>query len=210
MPGRNAAALTWWLIGLSGLALPVQAALLVKISSQQGAPLADAVAYAVPLQKPAAKEPPREVLIDQINKEFTPRVTVLQAGTSVVFPNKDNIRHHVYSFSPSKVFDLKLYSGTPAKPVLFDKPGVVVLGCNIHDWMLAYVLIVDTPYFGKSGADGSIRLDGMPAGEYELKAWHPNLDGMAPVQKIRISGDKDAPYAFHLNIGQTAAAAVKP
>lgn len=201
LPQLTLAALAW-------SAISAHAGLLIKLSNSQGEPLPDAVAYALPLQKSALKPPAAETPIDQVNKEFTPRVSVIQTGTSVQFPNKDNIRHHVYSFSPAKTFDLKLYSGTPAKPVLFDQPGVVVLGCNIHDWMLAYVLVVDTPYFGKAGADGTVKLDGLPPGDYELKAWHPNLEGAQPTQKIHVSGD--ASYQLRLKIGATAAPASKP
>ena len=196
------------MMALAWAAISAHAGLLVKLSNTQGEPLVDAVAYALPLQKSALKPPATETPIDQVNKEFTPRVSVIQTGTSVQFPNKDNIRHHVYSFSPAKTFDLKLYSGTPSKPVLFDQPGVVVLGCNIHDWMLAYVLVVDTPYFGKAGADGTVKLDGLPPGDYELKAWHPNLEGAQPTQKIRVGGD--ASYQLRLKIGATSAPASKP
>src|SRR5882672_5225476 len=113
--------------------------------------IADAVIVAVPVQGvPRAKgERPKEV-IDQIDKEFVPGVKVIQVGTAISFPNKDNIRHHVYSFSPAKKFELPLYKGVPAAPIVFDKPGVVVLGCNIHDWMIAYVYVVESPWFGKT------------------------------------------------------------
>ena len=93
------------------------------------------------------------------------------------FPNRDNIRHHVYSFSSPKKFELPLYIGTPATPVLFDKPGVVALGCNIHDWMLAYIYVVTTPYFAKTAADGKARLDGLTPGPYEARVWQPRMRG---------------------------------
>lgn len=200
-PRLTIAALAW-------SAISAHAGLLIKLSNTQGEPLLDAVAYALPIQKSPLKPPTAETPIDQVNKEFTPRVSVIQTGTSVQFPNKDNIRHHVYSFSPAKTFDLKLYSGTPSKPVQFDQPGLVVLGCNIHDWMLAYVLVVETPYFGKAGADGTVKLDGLPPGDYELKAWHPNLEGAQPTQKIRVGGD--ASYQLRLKISAAVAPASKP
>ena len=87
---------------------------------------------------------PREV-VDQIDKEFVPYVKPVRTGSFVQFPNKDHIRHHVYSFSAPSKFELPLYMGTPAQPVLFDKPGVVKLGCNIHDWMIGYVYVTDSP-----------------------------------------------------------------
>ena len=110
--------------------------------------------------------------IEQKSKQFNPLVTVVQTGSSVNFPNKDSVRHHVYSFSPAKKFELKLYSGVPASPVVFDKAGTVVLGCNIHDAMLAFVYVVDTPYFGKTDKSGQIKLSNIPEGNYVLKVWH--------------------------------------
>jgi hypothetical protein len=96
-------------------------------------------------------------------------------GSSVLFPNRDTVRHHVYSFSPAKTFELKLYTGTPANPVLFDKPGVVILGCNIHDHMIAWVLVVETPYYGKTNAEGMLALPGVAPGSYRLRTWHSAL-----------------------------------
>lgn len=168
------------------LLLPASAqagSLMAVVTDTAGEPLADAVIFAKPLNVSVPTSKPRGAIIDQIDKEFVPLVSVAQVGTAITFPNKDNIRHHVYSFSAPKVFDLKLYSGVPASPVVFDKPGLVVLGCNIHDWMVAYLLVVDTPYFAKSGAKGTAQIDDVPAGEYELRAWHPRLQGAFPILK---------------------------
>jgi plastocyanin len=147
----------------------------VAVKDDKGAPVSYAVVYAVsgtavaPLKKRA--------VIDQHDKEFIPYVTALQAGTAVMFPNSDNIRHHVYSFSPAKKFELPLYSGVPADPVVFDKVGFVTLGCNIHDWMVAYVAVLPTPYFQVTGRDGRAALKDLPAGHYIVQAWHPTLKG---------------------------------
>jgi hypothetical protein len=113
--------------------------------------------------------------MDQQNKEFVPLVLPVAVGTAVTFPNRDNIRHHVYSFSPAKRFELPLYSGTPAAPVVFDRPGSVVLGCNIHDWMVGYVYVLPTPYFARTAEDGKARIADVPAGAYEARVWHPRL-----------------------------------
>ncbi len=86
------------------------------------------------------------------------------------------MRHHVYSFSPAKRFELPLYAGVPAEPVVFDKPGVVVLGCNIHDWMVGYVYVSESPYFAKTGKDGKALLTELPPRAYTLRVWHPQLD----------------------------------
>jgi plastocyanin len=116
-------------------------------------------------------------VMDQQNKEFVPHVLAVPLGTPVAFPNRDNIRHHVYSFSTAKRFELPLYIGTPATPVVFDKPGVVVLGCNIHDWMVGYVYVVATPYFAKTGPDGRAHVSELPPGGYEARVWHPRMKG---------------------------------
>lgn len=119
-------------------------------------------------------------VMDQRDLQFMPRVLAVRTGTSVKFPNSDNIRHHVYSFSPAKRFELRLYKGTPSEPVLFDKPGLVVLGCNIHDWMLGYVYITDDPWFVVSDDQGHARLE-LPAGTYQVSLWHPQVTDMLPV-----------------------------
>lgn len=111
----------------------------------------------------------------QQGKAFVPDVLVVTRGTSVHFPNRDTVRHHVYSFSPIKKFELKLYAGTPANPVVFDKSGVAVLGCNIHDHMVGWVLVVDTPYFATTPTMGGVKLDNVPPGNYTLRTWHARL-----------------------------------
>jgi hypothetical protein len=110
----------------------------------------------------------------QRERQFQPALLIVQTGTAVSFPNFDVVRHHVYSFSPIKVIDVKLYSGTPSEPIVFDKPGVATLGCNIHDRMSAHIVVVDTPLFAVTDASGSARFD-LPAGEHRLKLWHPSL-----------------------------------
>ena len=134
----------------------------------------NAVVYAEASHTPAAAEK-GEAIIDQRNKQFVPYVTAIQAGSSILFPNSDNIRHHVYSLSHAKRFELPLYSGIPAKPVLFDKPGFVTLGCNIHDWMIAYVAVLPTRYFKLTASKGEATLQDLPAGHYTVKVWHPLL-----------------------------------
>jgi plastocyanin len=106
----------------------------------------------------------------QRDKAFEPQVLVIQTGTSVNFPNFDTVRHHVYSFSAIHPFEIKLYAGTPAAPVLFDKPGIATLGCNIHDRMLGFIHVVDTPYFGLTNERGQLMLD-LPNGEHRARVW---------------------------------------
>lgn len=192
------------LLGLAGSMLAAASAaaatLQVDFSNKTGAPLADAVIYAVPLNAKIAMKAPGSADIDQIKRTFVPKVTVLQTGTSVSFPNKDNIEHDVYSFSPAKTFELKLYSGVPAHPVVFDKPGLVTLGCNIHDQMIAYVMVVDTSFFAKSSATGVARIDGLPPGDYQITAWHYQMPDGTPWPNRRISITADQTVKFPLDV----------
>ncbi|SAL44893.1 hypothetical protein AWB74_01906 [Caballeronia arvi] len=171
-----------------------------QIVDDAGAPVQDAIVYALPVsgKLPAAK--PAGAIIDQIRRRFVPMVSVVQTGASVTFPNKDNFEHDVYSFSPPKRFELNLYHGVPANPVVFDKPGLVVMGCNIHDSMVAYLLIVDTPWFAKTDASGAAVIENMPADSYRLIAWHfrqrdPNAQ---PTQKLSVAADVTAKFALPL------------
>ena len=184
----------------------------VSVKDQGGQPVADAVVYANIIVGVAPARAKRELSVEQINKEFVPLISVLQTGTLVNFPNRDAVRHHVYSFSPAKTFEIKLYSGVPGKPILFDKPGEVVLGCNIHDTMLAHMLVVDTPIFAKTDKRGVLLLDGLSAGEYEVHMWYPGLAPAASVapQKIKLSGTQAATLAFTLNLKPASPSAPKP
>ena len=169
------------------------------VTDQSGKPVLDAVVTLTPLEGPPSALRPTMAVMDQVNKEFVPAVLAVVVGTPVSFPNRDNIRHHVYSFSPAKKFELPLYIGTPSAPVVFDKPGPVALGCNIHDWMVAYIYVVTTPYFAKTGADGRVRLEGVPAGPYEARVWHPRLRGEA-VRPITLAEDEDGRVTFSVTL----------
>ena len=149
------------------------ATLEVHVQDLAGQPIADAAVHAVPAGGGAEARGARIASIEQIDREFVPYVSVIQVGTAVAFPNRDPILHHVYSFSPAKQFEIKLYTGKSPTEVLFDKPGVVTLGCNIHDWMIGYIVVVPTPFHGTTDAAGLARIRDMPAGTYELRAWHP-------------------------------------
>ncbi|MCB5207848.1 methylamine utilization protein [Methylovorus mays] len=145
--------------------------LTITVTDAAGTPLPDAVVWAEPSGK-ATLPAPGTAAIEQKNRQFLPLVSVVQTGTSVSFPNRDKVKHHVYSFSPAKTFELKLYSGVPSTPVVFDKAGTVVLGCNIHDQMLAFIRVVDTPYFALSDSTGKATISNVPNGSYTLAVWH--------------------------------------
>lgn len=168
------------LAGLVWVAGAAATSLEVTVRDSAGQPLAGAV---VVLESPAARravQPLESASIAQRGKAFVPSVLVVPRGTPVTFPNQDTVRHHVYSFSEPKRFELKLYLGTPAVPVVFDKAGVVVLGCNIHDDMVAWVVVTDTPYYGTTNESGKVLLTGLPAGDYQLRVWHQRLREGAP------------------------------
>lgn len=137
-------------------------------------PLADAVVALVPPYKPDFSEPVYSTM-DQRQVRFSPHVLAVRTNTRVEFLNCDPIFHHVYSFSPIKRFELGLRAGERSEPVLFDQPGEVVLGCNIHDGMLAYIYVLDTEWFGVTGSNGRVRLTQLPPGDYELVVRHPRL-----------------------------------
>ena len=162
----------------------------IQVNDDQGKPLKDAVVY---IESNDLKDTNKKLQQDivQKGKQFNPLVTVIQSGTSINFPNQDKVRHHVYSFSPAKKFELKLYSGVPAAPVLFDQAGTVVLGCNIHDRMLAYVYIVDTPLFAKSNQDGLATLTNVPNGSLTINVWHYALreEGVPVKQKVNLDAN---------------------
>ncbi|WP_326535522.1 methylamine utilization protein [Pseudorhodoferax sp.] len=191
-----------WLAGLAAAMLAgVAAAGTVHVSVQDsaGKPLAGAVVFLESREAKALARPLAGTEIAQRAKRFEPEVTVVTVGSAVTFPNQDTVRHHVYSFSPVKTFELKLYIGTPANPVVFDKPGIAVLGCNIHDQMAAWVVIVETPYFGRSAASGQVALANVPAGSYRLRVWHPGLAVGAPAADQALAvGAADQATVFKL------------
>ncbi|MCC4616654.1 methylamine utilization protein [Xanthomonas campestris pv. asclepiadis] len=149
--------------------------------------LVDAVVSLEPARSVAAGAP-RTVEMDQVNSQFVPAVLAVRTGTLVRFPNNDQIRHQVYSFSPAKRFELPLFQGTKATPIRFDQAGLVTIGCNIHDWMLGYIVVLDTPYFGKTGSDGRVQLDA-PAGTYTLRVWHPRIKGAVVTEPVALARD---------------------
>ena len=154
----------------------------VQVQGSDGKALPGAVVFLDSPDAARATKPMAQAEMAQENKTFRPDVLVVTRGTAVHFPNRDTVRHHVYSFSPTKKFELKLYTGTPASPVIFDTPGVAVLGCNIHDAMVAWVVVVDTPYHGRSSASGAVTLSDVPPGNHSLRVWHPRLPVGAPAQ----------------------------
>lgn len=156
----------------------------LSVIDDKGNPLKDAVAALVSAQQIDYAAVPTAI-IDQRQNMFVPGVLAIRVNTQVRFPNSDDVRHHVYSFSPAKKFELRLYHGMTAEPVLFDKPGTVVLGCNIHDSMVAYIYVVETDNFAVADELGKINLEA-PAGKYQLQIYHPRMSGNFPESTITL------------------------
>ncbi|NVM77617.1 plastocyanin [Duganella sp. SG902] len=169
----------------------------VQVQDAAGKVLPDTVIYVEPEGAAAAAGgKPAGAQIEQKGLKFMPLVSVVQVGATINFPNNDKVRHHIYSFSPAHKFDQKLYSGQAASPQVFDKAGTVVLGCNIHDKMIAYVKVVDTPYFAKTDGAGAARIE-LPAGKYVVKAWHYNtVGGATPEQALTVKAGAELSTAI--------------
>lgn len=176
----------YFLINLLSLAcMQVNAAKLeVSVIDDKQKPVEFAVIY---INETLKKSSDKSVIIDQVDKEFIPYVTVVQRGSAINFPNNDDIRHQVYSFSKTKQFELPLYRGDPSAPVVFDKNGVVAMACNIHDWMKAYVYVVDTNRFTLSDELGQGVLVDLARGEYEIAVWHPKAKASEQLNIQRVN-----------------------
>jgi plastocyanin len=172
----------------------------VRVTDRDGHGVDQVVVTVTPLTASTSLAP-KPAVMDQRNLAFVPRVLVVGVGASVEFPNSDSVSHQVYSFSAAKRFQLPLYKGEVHPPVVFDRPGLVVLGCNIHDSMVGYIYVTDAPYFGTTETDGALELKDMPAGDYRIVLWSPfiadppasltrsmHLDAAAPaVARIQLS-----------------------
>jgi plastocyanin len=149
----------------------------LSIVAQDALAVEDAVVELLPLNADAPVSSGDQKEMSQQDRTFIPFVLTVPKGARVNFPNLDRTRHHVYSFSEPKPFELKLYVGTPQEPVLFDKPGIVALGCNIHDYMQAFIYVSDSPHARVTGSEGQASFTGLPAGNYRLRIWHPWQNG---------------------------------
>jgi plastocyanin len=149
------------------------------------------VVTAEPEQAGAAPTPLKAIM-DQVNLTFVPDVLVIPVHSTVQFPNSDAVSHQVYSFSPARQFQLPLYRGKPYPPVQFDQPGVVTLGCNIHDNMLGYIVVTTAPYFGRADDRGEWTVQEMPAGRFRVNVWHPLLNEPGELNRVvEVHGERE-------------------
>lgn len=168
----------------------------VEVRNASGQPVRDAVVMIRPSGGVAPGTPMKvswPMVMAQQNTQFTPYVLIAPIGSVVGFPNKDKVRHHVYSFSAPKKFELKLYGREESRSITFDKPGAVSVGCNIHDAMIGYIYVSETPFAAKSGVDGVALVRGAPAGGATLVVWHPDLKSRAPFSRtlpVAVAGQR--------------------
>ena len=171
-------------------------------SDRDGQALMHAVVSLKPVGRVPMATPVQEITVSQESATFKPYISVIRPGSSVVFSNRDNMEHHIKSFSSSKPFEIAVHKpgDTPA-PVRFDKEGAVVVYCILHDWMRAYVYVVDTPWYAMTVASSGIaRLENVPPGEYDATAWHPDLGQykVSLVQRVTVgaTGVSEATFKF--------------
>jgi plastocyanin len=209
---RRAIATCITLATLAGSPCVEAADLSVMVVSRDGRGVDEVVVTAVPTGANTRSPPaPRPAVMDQKNLAFLPRVLVVAAGTRVEFPNNDSVSHQVYSFSAAKRFQLPLYKGEFHPPITFEQTGLVVLGCNIHDSMVGYILVTDAPYFGTTAA-GSLQLKGLPAGDYRVALWSPLIaDAPASLTRtVHVDSNESAPMRIQLNLELRAQPEPKP
>jgi plastocyanin len=176
---------------LAPAGVPFAATLVINVLTPDGHVLAGAVVTVWSLDGPARRPPSLHAVMDQVDRAFVPDLLVIPVGSTVEFPNSDTVSHQIYSFSPAKRFQLPLYRGKPYPPVHFDQPGVVTLGCNIHDEMLAYLLVTDAPWYGRTDTSGAWSAE-VPHGRYRVTLWHPRLrDSGGDLERELTVGDGD-------------------
>jgi plastocyanin len=171
-------------VALCALIVPIAATaakLDLKYVTVDGKPIDGAVVVLRDATPGAAAAKPVVATMDQVNRSFVPHVLVVPTGSSVAFANSDVVSHQVYSFSLTKKFQLPLFKGKAPAPVVFDRSGVVAVGCNIHDQMSAFVFVVDAQFYGRTDKAGTWGVADLPAGAYQLKVWHPRARDMRPL-----------------------------
>ncbi|MBT8079460.1 MAG: methylamine utilization protein [Gammaproteobacteria bacterium] len=173
----------------------------VSVVDRDGKPVPNVAVYAVPLgEASGGSAATATATMNQIDVQFHPHILIVQQGTAVSFPNTDTIAHHVYSFSDPQQFDLAIYKGDLHPPVTFDRPGLVTLGCNIHDNMLGYILVVETDMFGKTNNVGQATLPLNRSGEFKVRIWSPRIrdrsDSLS--RTVTLSGGRDQVLRFSL------------
>jgi plastocyanin len=188
------------LIAMAGTQWALAAEISVSVVGNDGEPVPEIVVFVEEMG--AATDPhyePKLAVMDQRDVRFEPHILVVEKGTLVEFPNSDVVAHHVYSFSRPNEFVLPLYKGTPPEPIAMQHDGVVTLGCNIHDGMLGYIVVVDTGAFGMTNEAGRASVSvSDSAGGYKVSIWSPRIrDAKGPIVQ-KYSALPDDEVIFHL------------
>ncbi|WP_289027838.1 methylamine utilization protein [uncultured Paraglaciecola sp.] len=170
----------------------------IIVLSKDDMAVANVVVALTPKVEKEYTAPEELAIMDQVDTQFLPHILIVQQDARVIFPNSDSIKHHVYSFSTAKTFELQLYKDLRAEPLLFSNTGIVELGCNIHDWMLGYIFVADTPYFAKTDAHGKVILD-VPEGEYVVKVWNPRFQEKDEVLALNMTVPTEGSMVVKLN-----------
>jgi plastocyanin len=184
-----------------GAAFPGTAATIgITVQTLDGHALSGAVVTVHAVGASDRPSVPVQAVMDQIDRTFQPDLLVIPVGSTVEFPNSDAVSHQIYSFSAAKRFQLPLYRGKPYPPVHFDQVGLVTLGCNIHDSMLAYVIVTDAPFFGRTDNSGAWSAE-VPRGTYRVTVWHPRMRPGEEMEREMMIGEGDR-AAFTLRLGK--------
>jgi len=181
----------WMLVGVLLPLLPLAAqpgTIKGKVVARGVRDSADAVVHIQKIPNKTFPTPKEPIVLDQVNLMFVPHVLPVLVGTTVAFPNSDEVRHNVFSPSPARRFNLGTYPKGISRTVTFDKPGEVALLCNVHAEMSAYVIVVETPYFAVSTKDGSYTIRNVPPGKYVLKTWHEKLKSQTKEVEVPAEG----------------------
>ena len=186
--------------------------LTVSVIDPSGHGVIDVVVVVAPAESATPHATPASpvAIMDQRDRAFSPRILVVHVGTSVEFPNNDTVSHQVYSFSQAKKFQLPLYKGQLHPPVTFDRSGLVVLGCNIHDQMVGYIYVTDAPFFGKTDPAGTVRLAGLSGGEYLITVWSPFIADQASSLTRTVRVDAQEPTSSRIQLVDTLRARPEP
>jgi plastocyanin len=196
-----AASLVMLLLVTAGLNLARAASVNVQVLGPDGAPVPDVAVFIAASTGAASAPVATTATMDQVNTSFVPHMLIVQKGTAVEFPNSDVVAHHVYSFSKPNNFVLPLYKGDAHAPITFTHPGVIILGCNIHDGMLGYIVVVDSAIFGTTDASGRVSL-ALAAGtsDYDVHIWSPRIrdDQDLLQQRASITNNADTAMVFGL------------
>ncbi|MCJ8313526.1 MAG: methylamine utilization protein [Saccharospirillaceae bacterium] len=177
----------------------------IQVLDKQQKPIQSAVLYI----KHSSLDKPKQItdtkIVNQLDKEFIPYVTAIQKGDAIHFPNADNIRHQVYSFSQAKQFEIPLYKANTnnlSSTITFDQTGVVAAACNIHDWMITYIYVVATDKYSVSDQQGKAIISNLIPGQYEILIWHPKLNGSPESYQQSISIVDNVPATLTFEIDQ--------